>query len=83
VIISPALDTFRLPNLWDLDLRLSKTIKYQRFNAEIAGDLFNVFNSNTELVRNRNAASTGQTGFYALAQNLSPRILRINLVIGF
>ena len=52
-------------------------------NAEIAGDLFNVFNSNTDLVRNRNAASTGQTGFYALAQNLSPRILRINFVLGF
>ena len=83
VIISPALDTFRLPNLWDLDLRLSKTITFQHVNAEIAGDLFNGFNSNTELVRNRNAASPGQTGFYALAQNLSPRILRINLAIGF
>ena len=83
VLVSPELDTFRFPNLWDLDLRLSKTFKFQRLNAEIASDLFNVVNANTELVRNRNVASTGQTGFNALAQNLSPRIFRVNLVVGF
>jgi hypothetical protein len=46
-------------------------------------DLFNVANSNTGLVRGRNVTATGQTGFYALAQNLSPRILRFAVELGF
>jgi hypothetical protein len=83
VLMSPELDTFRLPNLWDLDLRLSKEFRFGRGRATAAADLFNVANANTALVRNRNAESTGQTGFYALSQNLSPRILRIGLEIGF
>jgi hypothetical protein len=44
------------------------------------GDLFNVFNANTALLRNDNVLSTS---FNALAQNLSPRILRVGVVIGF
>jgi hypothetical protein len=84
VLVSRELDTYRLPNLWDADLRASKDFKFRGgAHVEIAGDLFNVANSNTSLVRNRNVASTGQTGFYALAQNLSPRILRFGLTVGF
>jgi hypothetical protein len=39
-----------------------------------------VANANTALVRNNNILSPT---FNALAQNLSPRILRIGLVLGF
>jgi len=46
----------------------------------LIGDLFNVFNANTALVRNNNVLSTS---FNALAQNLSPRIFRAGLVVGF
>jgi hypothetical protein len=42
--------------------------------------VFNVFNGNTALVRNNNVLSTS---FNALAQNLSPRIARIGVVVGF
>jgi hypothetical protein len=39
-----------------------------------------VFNANTALVRNDNLASPT---FDALAQNLSPRIARVGLTVGF
>ena len=67
-----------------LDLRTSRTI--QRFSVtpsvSIRGvfDVFNVFNANSALVRNNNIASPT---FNAIAQNLSPRIARVGLVVGF
>jgi len=43
-------------------------------------DVFNVFNANTGLVRVNDVTATN---FNALAQNLSPRIARVGLVVGF
>lgn len=80
VLISPGADTYRLANLWDADVRVSKTFKFSRTSVEVIGDAFNIMNSNTELVRNRNAASTS---FRALSQNLSPRIVRFGVKVGF
>jgi hypothetical protein len=80
VLVSPAVDTFRLANLWNTDIRVSKTLKASRLNAQIIADVFNILNSNTELVRGRNAAAAS---FDQLAQNLSPRILRLGVRIGF
>ncbi|PYR23701.1 MAG: hypothetical protein DMF98_17855 [Acidobacteria bacterium] len=80
VLVSPAMDTFRYPNLWNTDLRVAKDFRASRLNFRIIGDLFNVFNTNTPLVRvNNNAAPN----FQLLAQNLSPRIFRIGAVLGF
>lgn len=80
VLVSPDIDSLRLKNLWDTDLRVSKTIKMARASVEAIADLFNLFNANTELVRNRNAASAS---YDALSQNLSPRIVRFGLRVGF
>jgi hypothetical protein len=80
VLVSPELDTFRLDNLWNLDLRASKTFRFDARSIEIIADLFNAFNSNTELVRNRNS---GSNAFQNLQQNLSPRILRFGIRVGF
>jgi hypothetical protein len=80
VLVSPAIDSLRLKNLWDTDLRVSKTVKMARVSVEAIADLFNLFNANTELVRNRNAAAVS---FDALSQNLSPRIVRFGLRVGF
>jgi hypothetical protein len=80
VLVSPQLDTFRLDNLWDLDLRASKLFRIDRMNIEAIADLFNVMNANTALVRNRNA---GAVTFNQIAQNLSPRILRFGLRVTF
>ncbi len=76
VLVSPELDTFRLDNLWNLDLRAAKTFHVGRTNLEVMGDLFNVFNANTALVRGRNI---GAATFNQISQNLSPRILRFGL----
>jgi len=80
VLVTPEVDTFRYPNLWNTDLRLAKDFTASRVHLRVIGDLFNVFNANTALVRNNNILSPT---FNALAQNLSPRIFRIGAVLGF
>jgi len=80
VLVTPAIDTFRYSNLWNTDMRVARQFKAQMVNIRLIGDLFNVFNANTGLVRNNNTLSTS---FNSLAQNLSPRIFRVGVVIGF
>jgi len=80
VLVTPDLDTIRFENLWDLDLRAAKTFKLQRVDLQVMADLFNVFNANTAMVRNRNA---GSPNFQELAQNLSPRIVRFGVRVNF
>ncbi|MEW6321625.1 MAG: TonB-dependent receptor [Acidobacteriota bacterium] len=80
VLISPELDSFRFDNTWNLDLRLAKRFSNDHVNARVELDLFNVFNSNVELQRERNAASPN---YFRLNQILSPRILRIGVRLTF
>jgi hypothetical protein len=80
VLVTPLIDTFRYDSVWDTDLRMAKTFKLRTVSVRLIGDLFNVLNANTALVRNNNILSTS---FNALAQNLSPRIFRAGLVVGF
>ncbi len=82
VLVSPEIDSTRFPNLWNLDVRAAKQFEMNKASARFIFDVFNVMNANTDLVRNRNAAATG-TARNALAQNLSPRIARVGVVIGF
>jgi hypothetical protein len=90
VIVVPEIDQFRLPNLWNTDLRFAKRWDMGRANLQVIADLFNLFNANTALVRNRNAApaagdTSGRPGptYQQLSQNLSPRIWRFGLRVGF
>ena len=80
VLVSPEIDTFRFDDLWNLDLRAAKSFQYDRLNVQLVADLFNVMNANTELNRQRNITSTS---FGRLTQNLSPRILRFGIRVGF
>jgi hypothetical protein len=80
VLLTPEIDTFRYPNLWNTDLRVAKQFRADRINIRGIFDLFNVMNANTALVRVNDITSTT---FNALAQNLSPRIARVGLVVGF
>ncbi len=80
VLVTPQIDYFRYPNLWNTDLRASRAWKVQTVTFRGILDCFNVFNANTELVRNNNIASPT---FNQIAQNLSPRIFRVGLVVGF
>jgi hypothetical protein len=76
----PTIDQVRYPNLFDLDLRLAKTIKFNRVNLLLSGDLFNVLNSGTILQRNRNL---GSSVFNTVNEIISPRILRIGVKFQF
>ena len=80
ILVTPLVDTFRYPNVWDTDLRIARAFKFRTVNLRVMGDLFNAFNANTALVRNNNVLSTS---FNTLAQNLSPRIFRVGVVFGF
>src|SRR5205814_1051294 len=68
-------DQIRLSNLWDMDLRLAKSIRLGGASLTLAGDLFNVFNSNTELYRN---PSAGGSSYNRLDEILAPRIARLS-----
>ena len=79
VLLVSEVDDLRLDNVWNLDLRLAKNFPLGRSNLNLTADLFNVFNNNVELQRNRVVGGT----FNQLNQNLSPRILRFGVRIGF
>jgi hypothetical protein len=49
-------------------------------SVRLVGDVFNLFNANTVLVRNNNILSNT---FNQIAQNLSPRIVRFGVEVGF
>ena len=76
----PTLDEVRHPNLFDLDLRLAKNLKFQRVNLVLAADVFNVLNAGTVLQRNRNL---GSAVFDSIAEIISPRILRVGVKFQF
>ena len=80
VLASPAIDSVRLDDVWNLDLRLSKRVEYRRFTLRLFGDLFNALNGNAALVRERNLASASVNRVDMI---VSPRILRVGLRISY
>ena len=80
VLLSPEIDSFRYPNLWNTDVRVARQFQADRLRIRAIFDVFNVMNANTALVRVSDVTSTSLN---ALAQNLSPRIARVGVVIGF
>jgi hypothetical protein len=80
VLVTPQIDTFRYENVWDTDLRVARSLRFRSLNVRLIGDVFNVMNANTVLIRNNNVLSMA---FNTIGQNLSPRILRAGLVISF
>ena len=84
-LATPTVDENRYPNLWDLDLRLAKIFKISSgpsFAPRIivSADLFNVFNSDTVLSRNR---QFGSAAYRSINEILSPRILRVGVKFQF
>lgn len=80
ILLSPEIDTFRYPNLWNTDIRVARAFPISRANLRLVLDVFNIMNANTAQVRVNNLTSAN---FYQLAQNLSPRIARIGVILGF
>ena len=80
VLVTPLIDTFRYDNVWDTDMRVARTFKLRAVSLRVMGDVFNVANANTVLIRNNNVLSTA---FNTIAQNVSPRIFRLGVTVGF
>lgn len=80
VLVGEELDTLRLDNVASLDLRLAKNFTANRFNARIEFDVFNALNGNYAINRLRNVASPN---YGRITQNLSPRVARIGIRLGF
>ena len=81
VLATPGIDDNRYPSLWDFDLRLGKIITIAGpLKLNLAAEIFNVMNSNTETVRTRQLNSSA---FGTLNEILSPRILRVTAGIKF
>ncbi|MEO8680421.1 MAG: hypothetical protein ABI665_15320, partial [Vicinamibacterales bacterium] len=80
VLLSPEIDAFRFPSLWNTDIRVARQFNMNGAHLRAIFDVFNIMNANTALVRVNDITSTS---FNALAQNLSPRIARVGLVVGF
>lgn len=79
VLVLSDVDARRVDDVWNLDLRLARDIRLARGHVSLAADLFNVFNNNVELQRNRVIGGT----YNQLNQNLRPRILRFGVRVGF
>ena len=80
VLLSPEIDSFRYPNLWNTDIRVARQFQMDKVRLRAIFDVFNIMNANTALVR---VSDVTATNLNALAQNLSPRIARIGVVVGF
>ncbi|HSP33950.1 MAG TPA: TonB-dependent receptor [Thermoanaerobaculia bacterium] len=81
-ILVSGFDQFRLPNLYDIDLRLAKTFNLVAGTGlELSADMFNALNQETVLWRDyrlRDANGSGFTGGQNTIQELqSPRIIRV------
>ena len=83
ILIDEELDSKRFDTLWNLDLRAAKNFRFGRGSLQFIADVFNVFNSNTEITRERNANITPATNFRRLGSNLSPRIARFGVRVNF
>jgi hypothetical protein len=79
-LATPTLDEVRYPTLWDLDLRVAKTITVSRVRFLLSADMFNVLNAGTVLAQNRNLASGA---FGTINEIISPRILRVGAKFQF
>jgi len=90
VLISPAMDSYRLDDIWNSDVRIARSFTLrapsQAVTLRLAGDVFNLFNANTALTRvNLMTLANGSPNatFNTLVSNVSPRIFRVGLVVGF
>ena len=75
------IDSNRFSDLWNVDLRLAKNFKFGgRSNLTVSAEMFNVFNSGTELKRIADASSNS---WNRLDEILAPRIVRFGAKLSF
>ena len=81
LLATPNVDDARYGNVWNLDLRLAKTIKIAGSSSlNLNLDVFNVFNDDLVMVQQR---TVNTAVFNRVDEILSPRILRIGATFRF
>ena len=74
----------RYPNLWDLDLRLAKTIRVQRVSVIVSGDLFNALNSSDYFaVRTMVYSTVAGASYKQPSSILLGRLIRLGAVVNW
>ena len=82
VLVTPQIDTFRYDNVWNTDLRVGADVQAPR--REPAAHRRPVQRDEREHRAHPEQQHPGGPGrFNQIAQNLSPRIFRVGLVVGF
>jgi carboxypeptidase family protein/TonB-dependent receptor-like protein len=80
-LATPNVDDIRLEDVWNLDLRLAKTLKLGGSLAlAINADLFNVLNSGVVLQRTRQVNSGA---YFQINEIINPRVARIGVRLLF
>jgi hypothetical protein len=93
-LATPEVDTLRLDQVWDVDMRLAKTFKISSdAGLTIAAEGFNLFNTGTVLSRSRFANASAFTnvsqgadtanGLGRIEEIIAPRIFRISASFQF
>jgi len=86
-LATPEIDTNRFENVWNVDLRLAKTIKFGSSGLTLSAEAFNVANNDVVLSRRRQANTPtfistiagAEPGRGRIEEIISPRILRLGI----
>ncbi len=81
VLIENATDTYRNPNIMELDLRLAKDIQISKAALTLSVDAFNIMNRNTILQRDVTRVNLGSAN--RITETMSPRVLRLGARLSF
>jgi hypothetical protein len=74
------MDSQRFQDLWNLDLRLAKSLTVGPTTLTLSAEVFNAFNSNTDLTR---INDFGSAAYQRLDEILAPRIVRFGARVMF
>jgi hypothetical protein len=79
-LTTATIDQNRYSNLWDVDMRLAKTVTIRRAKIVLSADVFNLMNADTVLSQNRRI---GTAAFGTINEIIAPRILRFGAKLQF
>lgn len=74
------IDTYRLPDVHNVDLRLAKDLRYRGVGVTFSADVFNVLNANTELQRFSRLNNARKD---EITETQSPRVFRVGARLTF
>ncbi|MGH9888190.1 MAG: Rieske (2Fe-2S) protein [bacterium] len=83
VLLTPAVDTFRLPRVSLLNARFEKKFMFGSAKIAIDFDVFNALNADTVLGKQYDARMTGLFPFGQVLEIMNPRIARLGFRLVF